>query len=83
MARSNARAGPSQPSQTQRTRAGRARVEDVVPVEEEEEENSDTEDEEEDVAMDLGEEVESVRVICVLDPKKRAYISGGIVGAQS
>ena len=50
MARSNARAGPSQPSQTQRTRAGRVRIEDEE--EEEEEENNDNEDdEEEEVAM--------------------------------
>ena len=49
MARSYARAGPSQPSQTQITRAGgRVRTEDVVMEDQDEEENSDIEDEKEE-----------------------------------
>jgi hypothetical protein len=85
MARSNARAGPSQPSQTQRTRAGRVRIEDVVPEEQDEEENSDNEDEEEEVVMDVDEEAGSVRiVVCLWIKKKKVYLNiGGIVGAQS
>ena len=67
MARSYARAGPSQPSQSQRTRAGRARMEEDVSEEQEEDE-----DEEEEVAMDLeDDEAESVRIVCLLDKKKR------------
>ena len=65
MARSNARAGPSQPSQTQRTRAGRVRIEDVVPEDQDDEENSDNEDEEEEeeevAPMDVDDEAETVR----------------------
>ena len=75
MARSYARAGPSQPSQTQRTRAdGRVRVEDVVREDQDEEENSDNEDEEEEeeegaaARMDVdNDQADSVRlsVICL------------------
>lgn len=64
MARSNARAGPSQPSQTQRTRASRGRIEEVVlPDEQEEEEINDNEDEDEEVAMDVDDESDSVRIV--------------------
>ena len=58
MARSNARAGPSQPSQTRRTRADRVRIEDE---EQEDEENNDDDEEEEEVAMDVDDEADSVR----------------------
>ena len=73
MARSNARAGPSQPSQTQRTRAGRVRIE--VEEEEGEEENNDNEDEEEEVAMDVDdEEPGTVGTIYLLDEKEKKLL---------
>ena len=77
MARSNARAGPSQPSQTQRTRAGRARVEDE---DEEEEENNDNEDEEEEEEMamnvDHDDEPGSVRYdIDLLNKRKETLLN--------
>jgi hypothetical protein len=65
MARSNARAGPSQPSQTQRTRAGRALMEDDEEQDEEEGNNDNEDDEEEEVAMDVDDEADSVRYLTV------------------
>lgn len=62
MARVNARAGPSQ---TQRTRASRLRVEEEVREQEEEENNDDDDEEEEEeaagVAMDVDDDADSVR----------------------
>ena len=73
MARSNARAGPSQPSQTQRTRAGRVRIEEEEEEEEEEINDNEDEEEEEEVAMNVDDdEAGSVRYRILCEKKKVA-----------
>ena len=73
MARSNARAGPSQLSQTQRTRASRVRIEEEE-EEEEEESNENEDDEEEDVAMDVDEDDAGSVRYHLLDKREKVYL---------